>query len=208
MLKARQTYEIMDAEMVGLKETQLVLGKHSGRHAFSQKLKELGYDLDKDALNKAFERFKLLADKKKEISDKDLTSIVADEAHHIREIFSLDYVQVTAGNTTRPAACVQLRYDDEVLEKTATGAGPVDAIFQTIDKIIGEPIDLVDFAVHAVTGGTDALGEVTVRIKGGDRIFTGRGADMDVLVVSSNAYLQAINKMLAERDQYRIKATV
>ncbi len=208
MLKAKQTYEIMDAEMVGLKETQLVLGKHSGRHAFSQKLKELGYDLDKESLNKAFERFKLLADKKKEVSDKDLTSIVADEVHHVQELFVLEYVQVTAGNTTRPAACVQLRREETVLEKTATGAGPVDAIFQTIDQIIGEPIALVDFAIHAVTGGTDALGEVTVRIKDGDRIFTGRGAEMDVLVASAKAYLQAINKMLAEREQYRIKATV
>jgi len=208
MLKARQTYEIMDAEMVGLKETQLVLGKHSGRHAFSKKLEEMGHSLDKEALNKAFDRFKLLADKKKEVSDKDLESIVSDEVHQVQEIFSLDYVQVTAGNTTRPAACVQLRYEGEVLEKTATGAGPVDAIFQTIDQIVGEPISLVDFAVHAVTGGTDALGEVTVRIKDAGRVFTGRGASMDVLVASSKAYLQAINKMLAERDQYRIKATV
>jgi 2-isopropylmalate synthase len=208
MLKARQTYEIMDAEMVGLKDTQLVLGKHSGRHAFSKKLEELGYSLDKDALNKAFDRFKLLADKKKEVSDKDLSSIVSDEVHQIQEIFSLEYVQITAGNTTRSTACVQLRCDGDLLEKTATGAGPVDAVFQTIDHIIGEPIDLVDFAVQAVTGGTDALGEVTVRIKDAGRIFTGRGSAMDVLVAATKAYLQAVNKMLAERDQYRIKATV
>lgn len=208
ILKARQTYEIMDAEMIGLKDTNLVLGKHSGRHAFSQKLKELGYELDKEALNKAFDRFKLLADKKKEVSDKDLSAILADETHHVHEVFSLEYVQVTAGNTTRSTACVRVLHEGEILEGASTGAGPVDAIFQTIEKIVGESISLVDFAVHAVTGGTDALGEVTVRVKDDDRVFTGRGAALDVLVASAKAYLQAINKMLIARDQYRIKSTV
>ncbi|NBV42556.1 2-isopropylmalate synthase, partial [bacterium] len=208
VLKAKRTYEIMDADLVGLSEGKLVLGKHSGRHAFSQKLKELGFELEPAALNKAFERFKALADSKKEVSDKDLESIVADEVYQVPEIFGLKYVQIVAGNTTRPLACVQLQKDDEILEGSQTGAGPVDAIFQTIDHIIGEPIDLVDFSIHSVTGGTDALGEVTVRIRDGGNVFTGRGSALDVLVASTKAYLQAINKMLAQNEQERIKPTL
>ncbi len=208
ILKSKRTYEIMDADMIGLTEGTLVLGKHSGRHAFSQKLKELGFNLSGDPLNKAFDRFKLLADTKKEVSDKDLESIVADEVYQVAEYFKLKYIQIVAGNTTRPLACVQLKSNDELLEGARTGAGPVDAIFQTIDHIIGEKINLVDFAIHAVSGGTDALGEVTVRVQDNSSIYTGRGSDLDVLVASTKAYLQAINKMLAERSETRVRPTV
>jgi len=208
VLKAKRTYEIMDADAIGLSDGKLVLGKHSGRHAFSQKMKELGFDLTPEAINKAFERFKAIADSKKEVSDKELESIVADEVYQAPEIFKLKYVQIVAGNTTRPIACVQLMYEDEVLEGSQTGAGPVDAIFQTIDHIIREKINLVDFSIHSVTGGTDALGEVTVRIQDGGNTFTGRGSELDVLVASTKAYIHAINKMLADRGEHRIKPTV
>ncbi len=206
MLKARRTYEIMDPEMVGLVETKLVLGKHSGRHAFSGKLKELGYELSPEDLNKAFERFKLLADQKKIVGDKDIESIVADEVYHAPEIYSLKYVQIVAGNTTRPTATVQLLKQGKMIEHSDMGAGPVDAIYKTIDELIGESVNLVDFSIHSVTGGTDALGEVTVRIQESDRIFTGRGADLDVLVASAKAYLAAVNKMLHSRSSKRVKA--
>ncbi len=205
ILKSRRTYEIMDAEMVGLKDTRLVLGKHSGRHAFSTRLTDLGFELSKEESNKAFERFKAMADHKKEISDKDLESIVADEVYHAPEVYALEYVQITAGNTTRPSACVQLVKDSVVIEATHTGAGPVDAIYQTIDTLIQEPIQLVDFVVHSVTGGTDALGEVTVRIQDNGRVFMGRGSDLDVLVASTKAYLAAVNKMLFFRSSVRVK---
>ncbi len=208
MLKAKCTYEIMDAESIGLSDGKLVLGKHSGRHAFSQRLKELGFELNAEAINKAFERFKAIADSKKEVSDKDLESIVSDEVYQAPEIFKLKYVQIVAGNTTRPIACVQLVYQEEVLEGSQTGAGPVDAIFQTIDHIISEKVNLVDFSIHSVTGGTDALGEVTVRIQDGGNVFTGRGSELDVLVASTKAYLHAINKMLSQRSEDRIKPTL
>lgn len=205
VLKHKNTYEIMDAEMIGLKETNLVLGKHSGRHAFNDKLKELGYKLEKEDLNRAFEQFKLLADKKKEISDEDIISLVADEVHLIEEIWKLKYVQIVSGNTTRPTSTVQLMKGDELVEGSAIGTGAVDAIYIAIGKLVGEEIDLVDYVIHAITGGTDALGEVTVRIRDNNRIFTGRGSSMDILVSSAKALVTAINKMLYARKQMHAK---
>jgi 2-isopropylmalate synthase len=205
MLKQKRTYEIMDAEMIGLSENKLVLGKHSGRHAFADRITSMGYTLNEKDLNKAFERFKALADAKKEVTAKDIDSIVADEVYRAPEVYRLKYVQIVAGNTTRSTASVQLMKDDKLIEGAELGAGPVDAAYKTIDRLIGEPVDLVDFSVHAVTGGTDALGEVTVRIQDNERIFTGRGAALDVLVASTSAYISAINKMLFFRDQNRTK---
>ncbi|MGE4169883.1 MAG: 2-isopropylmalate synthase [Candidatus Margulisiibacteriota bacterium] len=204
MLKHRRTYEIMDAEMIGLRDTNLVLGKHSGRHAFTDKLKELGFELSKPEIDKAFERFKALADQKKDVSDKDLHSIVSDEVFHAPEIYKLHYLQIIAGNTTRPTAVIQLDKGGEIIEGAYTGAGPVDALYKGIETMIGEPINLVDFSIHSVTGGTDALGEVTVRIRDGESIFTGRGSALDVLVASAKAYVAAVNKMLGARGTTRI----
>ncbi len=201
MLKSRNTYEIMDAESIGLKDTLLVLGKHSGRHAFDSKLKELGFNLTKDDLDKSFARFKTLSDQKKEVTDKDLESIVSSEVYVAPEIFKLHYVQVSSGNHTRPTACVQLIEDGEMREGTGTGAGPVDAIYRTISSLIEETIALEDYIIHSVSGGTDALGEVTVRIKENDRLFTGRGSDLDILVASAKAYIGAINKLFAFRQR-------
>ncbi len=205
ILKKRDTYEIMDAESIGLKENKLVLGKHSGRHAFLSKLKEMGFELMKDDAQRAFERFKMMADQKKEMLEEDLEAIVADEIYHAPEIYSLKYVHIVSGNMTRPTATVQLEKEGDVLEKSEMGAGPVDAVYKAISHLIGEPIVLVDYTIQSITGGTDALGDVTVRIRDNDRIFTGRGSSLDILVASSKAYLQAINKMLFARKRGRLK---
>lgn len=197
ILKQRETYEIMDPKDVGFTETNLVLGKHSGRHAFSEKCQELGYSVEEIDLKGAFERFKNLADKKKTVSDRDIISILSDETQHIPEIYQLEYIQIVAGNTTRPCAIVQIRKDDELIEVSETGEGPVDAIFKAIQKATRLDIDLVDYIIHAVTEGTDALGEVTLRIRKDERVYTGRGSALDVLVASANAYVSAINKMLS-----------
>ena len=201
VLKMKETYEIMEASDIGLKDTHLVLGKHSGRHAFVDNLKELGYTLEKEQLEKAFERFKALADKKKEVLEEDLESIVTNEIYQPKEVYALEHVQIIGGNKVRPTATVQLKVEDKIIEGAEIGAGPVDAIYKTIDSLIGETIDLKDYIVHAVTGGTDALGEVTVRIKDGSRIFTGRGASIDVLVSSAKAYIMAVNKLLNYRKR-------
>jgi len=197
VLKQRRTYEIMDAESIGLNAGELVLGKHSGRAAFGARLKDLGFELDKEDLNKAFERFKSLADQKKVIKDQDIVAIVSDEIFQAPEIYSLHYAQITAGNTLRPTACVQLYKDGEIIEATATGAGPVDALYIAINSLIPVPITLEDYIIHSVTEGTDALGEVTVRIREGRNLYTGRGAHLDVLVASAKAYISAVNKQLS-----------
>lgn len=212
VLKMRQTYEIMKMEDVGATVENLVIGKHSGRHAFTQKLQALGHQLSPDDIQKAFNRFKDLADRKKVISDKDIASIVANEIYQSTtgesEGFQLRYVQIVAGNTTRPTATVQLIHHGNQLEGSHTGEGPVDAIYRTIDALIGEPITLVDFVIHAVTGGTDALGEVTVRIADENTIFVGRGSDTDVLVAAATAYIVAINKMMAYRKNTRTASSL
>lgn len=206
VLKERRTYEIMDAESVGLNTVELVMGKHSGRAAFADKLKTLGFSLSKEELNKAFERFKALADQKKEIRDNDIISIVSDEVFQAPEVFTLQYVQVVAGNTTRPTACVQLQKAGKTIEATTTGAGPVDALYRAIDSLVNVKFKLVDYIIHSVTDGTDALGEVTVRIQDGENIYTGRGSNLDVLVASAKAYVSAINKLLDAKDQKRVNA--
>jgi 2-isopropylmalate synthase len=197
VLKNRMTYEIMNAETIGLREQELVLGKHSGRHAFKQRIIDLGFHLDEERLEKLFVKFKSLADEKKIVTDKDIESIVANETDTFEEKYSLEYVQITAGNTTKPTATVSLKTADGiVLEESSIGTGPVDAIYKTIEKMVGKTFNLQEYIVQAVTGGTDALGEVTVRIKEDEEIYTGRGADTDVLVSSAKAFLSAINKFL------------
>ena len=207
MLKQKRTYEIMDAEMIGLSTNQLVLGKHSGRHAFKDKLKELGYHLTDTELENAFDRFKKLADKKKDIHEEDLHTIVVDEAYQPPEVYKLKYVKVLSTNQTKPEAEVVLIHNDEILEGRAVGAGSVDAIYKTVDSLINEDIHLIDYVIQAVTEGTDALGEVVVRIKDNDRVFTGRGSSTDVLIASTKAYLMAINKMLNGRLNGQLKPT-
>jgi 2-isopropylmalate synthase len=211
VLKHQQTYEIMRPETVGVKQSRLVLGKHSGRHALKLRMADLGYLLDEAELDKFFERFKALADRKKSITDTDLEALVSDELYQPKEFFTLDGLQVACGTIGMPTATVRLRGPDQKLYlQAAIGSGPVDATYKAIDAIIQAPNTLQEFVVHAVTEGIDAIGEVTVRIESTDgkrvmgaqseveqpRSFGGYGADTDIIVASAKAYLAALNKML------------
>ncbi len=211
MLKNNMTYEIMKPETVGVNASRLVLGKHSGRHALKARFVELGYNLSDDELDQAFARFKELADKKKVITDADLEALVSDEIASLNELFSLDGMQVACGTMGMPTATVRLK-DPEGKTHTiaAIGTGPVDATYKAIDAIVNVPNTLLEFNIHAVTEGIDALGQVTVRIQGKDiqtrmdvqretertRTFGGYGADTDIIVASAKAYLAALNKLL------------
>ncbi len=201
MLKHSSTFEIMTPETVGLFQSKLVLGKHSGRHALKQRLEELGYKIEGDALNQVFARFKDLADAKKTVTDADLEALIADEFHGPEEIFSLAAIQVTCGTMGMPTATAKVRKaNGEETVHAAVGAGPVDACYKAIDAIVKAPNTLVEYSVHSVTEGIDALGEVTVRIapSGDDqRSFGGYGADSDIVVASVKAYLAALNRMVA-----------
>jgi 2-isopropylmalate synthase len=222
MLKHQLTYEIMRPESVGVTQTRLVLGKHSGRHALKTRLNELGYALNEGELDKAFARFKDLADKKKVITDADLEALVADEFYQPREVFTLDGLQVACGTIGLPTATVRLKGPEGSLYvQAALGTGPVDAAYKAIDMIVKAPSTLLEFAVHAVTEGIDALGEVTVRIESQNgahtldaqkeieqsRTFGGHGADTDIIVASVKAYLAALNKMLIATGKYGLPET-
>lgn len=196
ILKERLTYEIMDPADVGLTESKLVMGKHSGRHAFKSRLQKMGIQLSDSELNRAFERFKKLADKKKIVYDEDLTAIVEDEISDIPETYRLAYITVTSGSQTVPTATIKLKKEGKLLQDAACGDGPVDAAFKTIDRIVGAKVELVDYNIHAVTKGQDALGEVSIRIKTPQGTVYGKAASTDVIEASAKAYLNAINKAL------------
>jgi len=203
VMQERATYEIMAAESVGVAESRLVLGKHSGRHAFEKRLRELGFELSREDLDRAFARFKDLADKKKEVFDADLESIVADEVHAVPEEYSLEYMTVVAGLEGYPTATIRVRRGQSELVDAGLGVGTIDAVYKTIDKVVQVPHELVEYSVKSVTGGTDALAEVTVKIGAESRIYTGRGASLDVVEASAKAYLQAINKLVYYQSQGR-----
>ncbi|MEW5762062.1 MAG: 2-isopropylmalate synthase [Bacillota bacterium] len=197
VLKERTTYEIMNPAMIGITRSSLVLGKHSGRHAFRQRLAELGYELTEEELNKAFVRFKELADRKKTITDEDLEAIVEGEIRQAPPTFELEYMHILSGTTVVPSATVGLATGGEVVEEAACGDGPVDAIYRAVDKITGVKATLVSYALDAVTGGKDALGAVTVKVENEQgKVFTGRGLSTDVLEASARAYIDAINKIV------------
>lgn len=197
VMKERRTYEIMDAESIGLRESKLVLGKHSGRHAFEDKLKSMGHHLGKVELDKAFDRFKDLADKKKELFDEDIDAIVADEARTIPAKYHLDYMCVVTNLDGIPTATLRMKIEDDLVVETGIGVGSVDAVYKTIDKMVSAEYSLSDYIVKAVTGGTDALGEVTVKLAGKrGEVYTGRGASLDIVEASAKAYLNAINKLV------------
>lgn len=207
ILKKRITYEIMSPEDVGLKESRLVLGKHSGRHAFKERLSVLGHKLGDGEIDKAFERFKILADKKKTIYDEDLEAIIEEEISAIPEIFQLVYFNVTCGNRTVPTATVQLKKDKNIFEDASSGDGPIDAAYRTIDRITGIRGKLLDYSIKAVTGGKDALGEVNIKIRSQEgRIVTGRGSSTDIIEASVKAYLNAINKLVYWAKKQKLPA--
>ncbi|HLY24838.1 MAG TPA: 2-isopropylmalate synthase [Aggregatilineales bacterium] len=199
-LKHHSTYEIMRPESVGLSESRLVLGKHSGRHAFKVRLRDLGYQLSDEEIQAAFTRFKDVADRKKHITDADLEALLADQLQGPQEVYKLRGMQVTCGQIGMPTATIKLEGPDgQIYVEAGIGTGPVDASYSAIDKIVKAPNRLLEFAVHAITEGIDALGEVTVRIctKDGEyQTFGGHGADPDIVVASAKAYLAALNRML------------
>jgi 2-isopropylmalate synthase len=201
MLKHSGTYEIMTPESVGLMRSTLVMGKHSGRHAFKTKLKELGFDLGDNALEDAFRRFKDLADKKKEIFDEDIIALVDDSVVRSNEHIRFVSLQVIAGSKGPQKADLELEIDGVLRATTATGDGPVDACFNAIKQLFPHDAKLQLFQVHAVTAGTDAQAEVTVRLEENGKTVNGQGADTDTLVASCKAYLHGLNKLLTKRQK-------
>ena len=197
MLKRWNTYEIMRPQDVGFGDSKLVLGKHSGRHAFSERLKRLGYRLTRQQIDRAFEAFKVLADKKKEVFDGDLAAIIEGEVAKVPETYGLDYVHTTSGTHTVPTATIRLKHKGAVLQDASSGDGPVDACYKTIERITGVKGKLLDYSLQALTAGKEAQGEVTLRVRfGEDQVVTGRGASTDIIEASAKAYLNAINKRL------------
>ncbi|PIQ90236.1 MAG: 2-isopropylmalate synthase [Candidatus Omnitrophica bacterium CG11_big_fil_rev_8_21_14_0_20_41_12] len=195
ILKKRITYEIMDPHDVGIADSQLILGKHSGRHAFGDRLKTLGFHLNEEQLNKAFGRFKDLCDKKKDIFDDDLRAIVEDEIRVAKPIWKLDSFEINSGTKIKPVAQVILVKGGKNVSANSSGDGPVDACFKAIDKITGFKAKLDDFRLEAVTSGKDALGQVSLRLKINDSIISGRGASTDIIEAAVKAYIDAVNKL-------------
>lgn len=202
IIKSAITYEIMNPKDVGVPSSSLVLGKLSGRHAFRERLAELGYVLSEEDFNRAFLAFKELADKKKEVADRDIESLVAQEIRTSSEIYHLDHVGVTCGDHSIPTATVRLiGPGGEVYADASLGTGPVDAVYKAINRIIGVPNRLTEFSVSSVTAGIDAMGEVLIRIESDGVTYTGRGAATDIIVASARAYMNALNRLLAAKKR-------
>ena len=207
MLKHSNTYEIMTPEDVGISGTELVLGKHSGRHAFRDHMEKLGFAMKAEELQKAFESFIRLADKKKTIYDDDLVAIVREQVSTVPHTWELDYVHVSTGNTTVPTATVRLRKGDDVTEDAACGDGPVDAALKSIDRITKLKGKLLDFSLQSVTRGKDAVGEVSVQVSFGGTAMTGKSSSTDIVEAGARAYLNCVNRYLyqLERAQEGVK---
>ncbi len=195
MLKNPMTYEIMRPETIGLSQNQLVLGKHSGRHALRNRLKELGYELSEEELDLIFGKFKDLADKKKHIVDEDLEVLVTEGILRTSDVFQLDYMQVTSGTTVLPMASVELSINGRTARNAGYGNGPIDAAFNSIAKLTGTQSELLRFTVSALSGGTDSMGEVTVRLRENGLVALGKGADPDIITASAKAYINGLNRL-------------
>ncbi len=195
MLKNPMTYEIMKPETIGRRKNKLVMGKHSGRHALNDHLKSLGYDLSDEEINLVFRKFKDLADKKKHVVDEDLEAIVAEGILRTADTFDLEYQNVTSGTTVLPMASVKLSVQGRSVKGAGYGNGPIDAVFNTISKLTSTESELLRFSVNALTGGTDALGEVTVRLKENGLVALGKGADPDIITASAKAYINGLNRL-------------
>jgi len=199
VLQTPLTYEIMTPESVGVPKSRLVLGKHSGRHAFKNRLQELGVELSEDELNKAFGRFKDLCDRKKEVFDEDLLALVEDELLTSNQGYNLEHLQFTSGTNLVPTATVRLRMQDETYQESGWGDGPVDAAYKAIDLITKVPGKLLEYQTRAITAGKDALGEVTAVVEVEGERIVGRGSSTDVIEASVRAYLNAINKVVVRK---------
>jgi 2-isopropylmalate synthase len=200
VIKKAITYEIMDPRSVGIPASSLVLGKLSGRHAFKERLAELGYILDEESFKHAFQAFKELADKKREVTDRDIESVIAEELRTVSEVYHLDHVEVSCGNHNIPTATVRLiGPDGRAVADADLGTGPVDAVYKAINRIVKVSNKLTEFTVKSVTEGIDAIGEVLIRIESDGVTYTGRGAAMDIIVASAKAYMNALNRLLAAK---------
>jgi len=208
VLKKAITYEIMDPRDVGIPASSLVLGKLSGRHAFKERLAELGFALAEEDLNRAFLAFKELADKKKEVTDRDIETLVAEEMRTSSETYHLDYVGVSCGDHGMPTATVRLiGPGGQISADASLGTGPVDAVYKAINRIIGVPNRLTEFSVSSVTAGIDAIGEVLIRIESDGVTYTGRGAATDIIVASARAYMNALNRLLTAKKRNSVDAS-
>ncbi len=202
VIKMPITFEIMDPKTVGIPSSSLVLGKLSGRHAFRERLAELGYTLEDEDFTRVFRAFKELADKKKEIADRDIESLVAEEQRTVSEVYHLDRIQISCGDRGIPTASVIIiDSEGQAQSDAALGSGPVDAAFKAVDKIVKMPNTLTEFSVKSITEGIDAIGEVLCRIESGGVTYTGRGADTDIIVASAKAYINALNRLLAAKKK-------
>lgn len=195
VLKNPMTYEIMKPETIGLSKNNLVLGKHSGRHALNAHIQQMGYNLSKDELDKVFEKFKHLADKKKSILDEDIEALINEEILRSAETFCLEYIHVLCGNTVFPTASVQLNINDRLVQGTTEGNGPIDAVYNIISKLTRTKSKLLRFTISALTEGTDAQGEVTVRLQEDGIVALGKGADPDIITASALAYINGLNRL-------------
>ncbi len=203
VLKKRETYEIMKPESVGRDASLLVLGRHSGLHGFKNRLSELGLSLSEEDAKKAYARFLEIADRKKEVYDDDLYVIVSDQLGHETETYGLDYFNIQSGNMAVPTATIRINVGGERHEEAATGDGPVDAIFNAIDRALGIQTKLLEYVVQAVTPGKQAIGEVSVSLEIDGRKFVGRGASTDILEASAKAYVNSLNRWKAYQSMRR-----
>ncbi|SDW44497.1 2-isopropylmalate synthase [Paenibacillus sp. CF384] len=200
MLKEKTTYEIISPDSIGLRDSKLVLGKHSGRAAFREKLIDLGYELDDEAVNTAFAKFKDLADKKKNVMDEDIRAMLEEKLTDTPEVYSLETIQVSYGNKSVPSATIRVRTaEGEVKEQSAEGNGSVDAIYNAIDALTTETVELEDYSIKSVSHGKDALGEVHVVLKQDEVSAQGRGLSTDILEASARAYIDALNRLVEKR---------
>ncbi len=199
VLSERTTYEIMRPEDIGIPVSKMVLGKHSGRHAFEDRLKSLGVELTPEDLTEAFERFKALADRKKVVGDDDILALIHEKNLELDSGYSCARFVVNSGSTIPATATIKLVKDDEEAEEASTGDGPIDAAFRAIDRIVNEQFDLVDYSLRSVTEGEDALGEAIVKLKRNNEIVTGRGLSTDIIEASIKAYVNGVNKLIVHK---------
>jgi 2-isopropylmalate synthase len=200
MLKNRNTYEIMTPDEVGVPKTKIVLGRHSGRHGLKARLTELGYTVSQDDLIKLYELFTELADRKKEVYDDDLRVLMGDEIYKKESYVQLEQMQVHLGTRTIPTATVSLKISNNIIQESATGDGPVDAVFNSIDRALDTEYKIESYQVRSVTEGRQAMGEALIRIRIGAKTFTGRGVSTDIIEASAKAYLHAINLLEIEKN--------
>jgi 2-isopropylmalate synthase len=201
VLAEKSTYDIMTPESIGLSQNRMILGKLSGRHAFEERLKEMGYGLTAEEITRAFEKFKELADKKKTVTDRDIEALVGEKVSEVEEVYKLDSFQINSGNKVIATATVSMLRNGEPVMEAATGDGPVNAAFKAIERTVGFEMELQDYSLKGVTEGTDALGEATVRVMKDNKVYVGRGVSTDVIEASVKAYINAINRVVNDHGK-------